>query len=126
MATGEVPQHKNPIRPQSSNLIAGVDEEEIGNDEQIVGEEEEASVKSDEKERDHDSDDPREQVQDVPEAHEEMRRPRVKRRPNMPTKAEIEEHFPFILSTDHGVRTVLPERVLAIATLCAMQKSHWE
>ena len=33
-----------------------------------------------------------------PESHEEVRHPRVARRPVLPTKAEIDEHFPLHLN----------------------------
>ena len=34
----------------------------------------------------------------VPEAHEEVRQPRIGRRPMAPTKAEVEEHLPLHLN----------------------------
>ena len=39
-----------------------------------------------------------EPVQEVPEPHVEVRKPRVGRRPLLPTKADIDEHFPLHLN----------------------------
>ena len=41
-----------------------------------------------------------------PEAHSEVRAPRVARRPNLPTKAGIEEHYPLHSTTGVDVCTV--------------------
>ena len=36
-----------------------------------------------------------EPVQDIPETHAEVRKPRLGRRPLLPTTADIDEHFPL-------------------------------
>ena len=38
------------------------------------------------------------EVEPVPESHEEVRQPKVGRRPLAPTKAEVEEHYPLHLN----------------------------
>ena len=43
------------------------------------------------------SEEAKEEIEPVPEAHEEVRRAKIGRRPDLPTKADIEEHYPLHL-----------------------------
>ena len=118
--TGEVPRHVDPVSPNSGNILAEF--EDVKGDDVEDGWQRHVDDDDDERERDNFdieegnnvatcsddgveiSDEAEKQIVDgevppppVPGQDDEMRRPRVKRRPVTPTKQDIEDHFPLHL-----------------------------